>query len=306
MLMHDPILPTQIYRYSVALDTPNEFATSFAELSLSDINCLANEIIFSLITRGRPQILPRARADANPALVLSQLVSRSNFAKFHIFCPILITITPIHFSPFSGIRISKLMEVIMDQKILKKANLISQGDPDIQQNILAWNFQNLKNAAEKGKNLSIGEQIKFMRGRACELRSGTRRYFGNNGGHLAKDVFNKNLYYSGKIKLLRIHYTDQAGNEEDPEKGRSEIAAFTSIKDVEAACIFNLDMEVFLQELSKMERTILLKKLEGFSINEIVERVNLSRYVVSSKLKNIGRRYLKYCEISVGARFGLA
>ena len=185
----------------------------------------------------------------------------------------------------------------MDQIILKKANQISKNDPDIRQNILAWNFQNLKSAASKGNKLSTGEQIKFMRRRAGELRSGARRYFGNNGGHLAKDVFNKNLYYSGKIKLLRIHYKDEAGNDEDPDKGRSEIAALTSIKDMEAGCIFNLDLEVFLAGLSKTEKTILLKKLEGFSIDEIVEIVRLSRYSVTTKLKNIGRSYLEYSGI---------
>jgi len=187
----------------------------------------------------------------------------------------------------------------MDKIILQKAEQISNKDPDIQQNILAWNFQNLKSAAAKGKVLSIGEQIKFMRRRAGELRAGTRRYFGNNGGHLAKDVFNKNLYFSGKLKLLKIHYEDESGNEEDPNRGRSEIAAFTSIKDVEAACIFNLDLEVFLAGLSETEKTILMKKLEGFSINEIGEIVNLSRYVVTTRLKNIGRRYGEFSGIGL-------
>jgi len=191
------------------------------------------------------------------------------------------------------------VEVTMDQIILQKAYQISKCNQDIQQNILAWNFQNLKNAAAKGKVLSIGEQIKFMRRRAVELRSGTRRYFGNNGGHLAKDVFNKNLYYSGKIKLLKIHYDDDSGNEENPNRGRSEIAVFTSLKDVEAGCIFNLDLEVFLSGLSKTETTILLKKLEGFSINEIGEIVRLSRYSVATKLKNIGRRYGEFSGIGL-------
>jgi len=191
------------------------------------------------------------------------------------------------------------MEVVMDQIILSKAKRISKNDPDIQQNILAWNFQNLQNASVKGKVLSIGEQIKFMRRRATELRSGKRRYFGNNGGHLAKDVFNKNLYYSGKLKLLKIHYEDESGNEENPNRGRSEIAALTSIKDVEAGCIFNLDLEVFLAGMSEMERIILLKKLEGFSINEIGEIVNISRYSVTTKLKNIGRRYGEFSGIGL-------
>jgi DNA-directed RNA polymerase specialized sigma24 family protein len=187
----------------------------------------------------------------------------------------------------------------MEKILLQKAKRISKKDPDISQNILAWNYQNLKNAAAKGKVLSIGEQIKFMRRRAGEVKAGTRRYFGNNGGHLAKDVFNKNLYFSGKLKLLKIHYEDESGNLEDPNRGRSEIAAFTSIKDVEAACIFNLDLEVFLAGMSEMERIILLKKLEGFSINEIGEIVNISRYSVTTKLKNIGRRYGEYSGIGL-------
>ncbi len=62
----------------------------------------------------------------------------------------------------------------MDQIILQKAKRISKNDPDIQQNILAWNFQNLQSAAAKGRELSIGEQIKFMRRRASELRAGKR------------------------------------------------------------------------------------------------------------------------------------
>ena len=187
----------------------------------------------------------------------------------------------------------------MDQKILKKANQISKNDPDISQNILAWNFQNLKSASAKGKVLSIGEQVKFMRSRAGEFRSGTRRYFGNNGSHLAKDIFNKNLYYSGKLKLLRIHYKDESGNRGYPNRGRSEIATLTSIKDVEAGCIFNLDLEVFLSGLSRIERTIFLKKLEGFSIDDIGEIVGLSRYSVTTRLKNAGRRYGEFSGIGL-------
>ena len=187
----------------------------------------------------------------------------------------------------------------MDQKIVKKDNQISQGEPDISQNILAWNFQNLRSAAAKGKELSIGEQIKFMRRRAGELRAGKRRYCGNNGGHLAKDVFNKNLFYKGEIELLRVHYEDEAGNDENPGNGRSKIAEFTSVKDVEAKCIFTLDLEVFLAGLSDVERVILLRKLEGFSINEIGEIVSLSRYSVTTRLKNIGRRYGEYSGIGM-------
>jgi len=74
------------------------------------------------------------------------------------------------------------MEVIMDKIILKKASQISQSDPDIQQNILAWNFQNLKSAAAKGKKLSIGEQVKFMRRRASNFELGLEDILGITAG----------------------------------------------------------------------------------------------------------------------------
>ena len=51
--------------------------------------------------------------------------------------------------------------------------------------------------------------------------------------------------------------------------------------------------------LSETEKTILMKKLEGFSINEIGEIVNLSRYVVTTRLKNIGRRYGEFSGIGL-------
>jgi len=51
--------------------------------------------------------------------------------------------------------------------------------------------------------------------------------------------------------------------------------------------------------LSRTERTILMKKLEGFSINEIGEIVKLSRFSVTTRLQNIGRRYGEFSGIGL-------
>jgi len=90
----------------------------------------------------------------------------------------------------------------MDDIILSQANKIANGDPDVVQNILAWNYQNFSNAFEKGRVLSIGEQVNFMKHRAGELRSGIRRDFGHGGYHANEDVHCKNLYYNGEVEIV--------------------------------------------------------------------------------------------------------
>ena len=92
----------------------------------------------------------------------------------------------------------------MDNAILSQANRIANGNPDIMQNILAWNFQNYNNAFVKGKQLSIGEQVNFMKHRAGEFRFGIRRDFGYGRYHANEDVFNKKLYYSGEVEIHHV------------------------------------------------------------------------------------------------------
>ena len=190
----------------------------------------------------------------------------------------------------------------MDNAILSQANRIANADPDITQNILAWNFQNYSNASAKGKALSIGEQVNFMKYRAGELRSGIRRDLGHGWYHANEDVHGKNLYYNGEVEIHRFDYYDDADHAECPNDGKGDITAFTSIKDVEAACIFQVDFEEFLTGLSVKERIILLKRLEGFTLKEIASDVNFNIITVRKLLKTIKGKYIDW----FGIRFASA
>ena len=111
----------------------------------------------------------------------------------------------------------------MDTSILSQANCIANGDPDIVQNILACNFQNYIGALAKGKKLSIGEQVNFMKHRAGEFRSRYRRDFGHGGYHANEDVHCKKLYYSGEVEIFHIQYADESEHIEDINNGKGEI-----------------------------------------------------------------------------------
>ena len=115
----------------------------------------------------------------------------------------------------------------MDTSILSQANRIAKADSDVMQNILACNFQNYIGALAKGKKLSIGEQVNFMKYRAREFRSRYRRDFGHGRYHAHQDVLNKKLYYAGKVEIHHFQYYDESENEEDVNNGKGEITWFT-------------------------------------------------------------------------------
>ena len=94
----------------------------------------------------------------------------------------------------------------MRQEVLSQADRISRGDDDLRQNMLSFNYQNNYNALSRGKKLSIGEQVNFMKMRASELKSGKRYDFGHNRYKGSDDVYNLQRFYNGDVRVLRIHY----------------------------------------------------------------------------------------------------
>ena len=179
----------------------------------------------------------------------------------------------------------------MDNAILSQANRIANGNPDIAQNILAWNILNCESANVKGKILSIGEQVNFMKHRNGELRSGIRRDFGHGMYHANEDVHKKRLYYAGEVEIHHFQDNDESENEEDVNSGKGEITWFTSVKDVEAAVIFQVDLEKFLSLLTNKERNIFLKKLEGYNNVEIADDLMVDVSTVRRWLKMLCGKY---------------
>ena len=193
----------------------------------------------------------------------------------------------------------------MRPEVLSQADRISRGDEDLRQNILSFNCQNNYNALSRGKNLSIGEQVNFMKMRASELRSGKRYDFGHNRYKGSDDVYNLQRFYNGDVRVLRIHYSDESGNDEFPENGIGELTFETSNKNAEQQYLFNVDIEAFLKTLNRCERIIFTKFVSGYSYNYISDIVKLSPYEVSDNMRMIGLEFAKWFEITNIERFGL-
>ena len=186
----------------------------------------------------------------------------------------------------------------MQKAIISQANRIANFDPDIAQNLLAWNIVNCESASAKGKTLSIGEQVNFMKHRAGEYRSGIRRDFGHGRYHANNDVFCKHLYYNGEVEIHHFQYHDESENEEDVNNGKGEITWFTSVKDVEAAVIFQVDLEKFLSLLSEKEQMLFQKRLEGFTLKEIAGDCKLDVDAIRRSLAMLHRKYIHWFGIA--------
>ncbi len=193
----------------------------------------------------------------------------------------------------------------MSPALLSQARRIAHGNPDLEQNILAHNCVNYANAKSRGKVLSIGEQVNFMKHRAGEFRSGIRNNFGARG-HKANDVFNKRLYYDGEVELHSFHYEDNGDNEECPENGKGSLTLLTAMRNTEDSCIFRVDLENFLMTLSNRERTIFLKRLEGYKKGELAKTLKLNPTVIRQTLTTVGKKYVLWFDILHAERFGLA
>jgi hypothetical protein len=171
--------------------------------------------------------------------------------------------------------------------IYSQARRISKGDPDLLQNILAFNHQNLQNAQLKGKNLSIGEQVNFMKHRASELRSGARHFVGHGQYKGIDDVYSPFPYLRGDVKIHHFDYSD-GENEEQIGDGKGELTFTTSIKHLEDELVFQVDLDEFILMLLPFERKIFLSRVAGYSIGEIADELKIKSTRVSEYLRDIG------------------
>ena len=174
--------------------------------------------------------------------------------------------------------------------IYSQAKRISKGDPDLLQNILAFNHQNLQNAQSRGKALSIGEQVNFMKHRASELRSGARHFVGHGQYKGNDDVYSPVPYFRGDIHLHHFDYTD-GDNDEQTGDGKGELVYTSSIKHLEDDVIFEMDLNAFMSMLIPIEKQIFVSRLAGYSIGEIAEEIDLTTSSVRSYLSDIGTAF---------------
>ena len=172
--------------------------------------------------------------------------------------------------------------------IYSQAKRIAKGDTDLEQNILAFNHLNLQSAQSKGKCLSIGEQVNFMKHRASELRSGARHFVGHGQYKGNDDVYSPVPYFRGDIYLHHFDYHDALDHDECIGDGKGELTFTTSIKHLEDEVIFRLDLDEFIAMLIPVERQIFVSRLAGYNVDEIADELKIKSTKVREYLRDLG------------------
>ena len=164
----------------------------------------------------------------------------------------------------------------------RHADRISRGDKDLKQNILCLSYTTYCSAFSRKYELSIGELINFMQLRAGELRRCKLRHFGNKGYNGTKDVYSRLRYYNDDVKLL--HLSGSEGTD-DVLMG-SFHRRNTPLADNVA---FKVDFKNFLTDLSQRDRSILIRRMEGYQVKELSSLFNSSPSTISKCLRRIGK-----------------
>lgn len=184
----------------------------------------------------------------------------------------------------------------MNSAVYSQAKRIAKGDQDVEQNILAFNHLNRQSALSRGKCLSIGEQVNFMKHRASELRSGARHFVGHGQYKGNDDVYSPVPYYQGKVKIHHFDYAD-GDNDENTGNGKGELVYTSSIKHLEDELVFQLDLNTFKSILIPVEKKIFTSRIVGYSVDEIADELNIATSSVRKYLADIGDAFKRWFEM---------
>ena len=164
----------------------------------------------------------------------------------------------------------------------KHADRISRGDKDLKQNILCLSYTTYCSAFSRKYELSFGELVNFMQLRAGELRRCKLRHFGNKGYNGTKDVYSRLRYYNDDVKLMHL----QGSEGTDDVLMGSFHRRSTPLADNIA---FKIDFKNFLTDLSERDRSILIRRMEGYQVKELSSLFNSSPSTISKCLTRIGK-----------------
>ena len=164
----------------------------------------------------------------------------------------------------------------------KHAGRISRGDKDLKQNLLCLSYTTYCSAFSRKYELSVGELVNFMQRRAGELRRCKLRHFGNKGYNGTKDVYSRLRYYNDDVKLLHLSGPEGSDDVLTGSFHRRNISLADDIA-------FKIDFKNFLTGLSERDRSILIRRMEGYQVKELSSLFNSSPSTISKCLRRIGR-----------------
>jgi len=193
--------------------------------------------------------------------------------------------------------------------LMSQATRIAKHDDDLAQNIITMAFLTYNNAQKRGKDLSIGELVNFMKYRAGDLRKGKRLPIGSVSEKTTQDVYNIGNYFHGNVELLSLDFTSNDNEySEDALDGLGELTAATACRDYSDNVLFEVGFESFIRRLSPRSRQVFVLRLAGYNRSEIVKNAHICPRTLAASLKRTGRMFIDYFELpeSYIKRYGIA
>jgi len=193
--------------------------------------------------------------------------------------------------------------------LMSQATRIAKHDDDLTQNIISMAFMTYNNAQKRGKDLSIGELVNFMKYRAGDLKKGKRLPIGSVREKTKLDVYNIRNYFLGNVELLSMDYSSNDNEySEDALDGLGELTAATACRDCSANVLFEVGFESFLRRLTPRSRQVFMLRLAGYNCSEIVKNAHICPRTLKASLKRTGRMFIGYFELpeSYLTRYGIA
>ena len=200
------------------------------------------------------------------------------------------------------------MHAAILEPLKTQAMRIAKHDQDLAQDILAMAYANYQSAASKGKELSVGELVNFMKYRCGELYHGERLPFGNRTQRSTGEVYRKSNYLNGDVELLSLDFVKDDGDDvEGNMDGHGFYTSMTATKDVSDSVLFEIGFCDFLKGLDKRTRKALLMRVAGYSYGDIAKRFRRSSSVIREQVKQAGRKFIEYFNLpsSYLHRYGL-
>lgn len=200
------------------------------------------------------------------------------------------------------------MHATILEPLKTQAMRIAKHDQDLAQDILSMAYVNYQSASAKGKELTVGELVNFVKHRCGELYHGQRLPFGNRTQDSAGEVYRTSNYLNGDVELLSLDFVKDDGDDvEGGLDGHGFYTAMTATRDMSDDILFEIGFCDFLKGLDKHTRKALLMRVAGYSYVEIARRIKRSSCVIREQVKQAGSKFIEYFNLpsSYLHRYGL-
>ena len=188
----------------------------------------------------------------------------------------------------------------MAKPLMSQAKRIAHNDPDLAQSIVAMAYKAYDNAQSRGKNLSVGELVNFMKYRATDLKNGKRLPFGNRSTQMFRDVYNPRNYLNGDVEVFSLDFMP-----DDKDRDYSD-SIQTSRKDGSDNVVFQIGLQRFFKNMPQAKVLFQMREA-GYSYKEIAQHLHKPVYKIKRQIKEFGREFIRYFELpeSYVRRYGL-